>query len=96
MSTALPTHCGSCGKEIDPAGGMVRVNGLRPVYHPSCIMAHDFTSLAQRIAKLESALGKIAADTYGTELCNSDAENNEILGAHLVRFQKIARDALAN
>jgi hypothetical protein len=48
-----------------------------------------------RIEKLESALREIAANTYGTEPCNSDAENNEILGGHLVRFQNIAREALA-
>ena len=50
---------------------------------------------AARIEKLEAALGEIAANTYGTELTNSDAENNDILGRHLVRFQKIAREALA-
>ncbi len=49
----------------------------------------------QYTAKLELALREITANTYGTELINSDAENNEILGRHLVRFQKIAREALS-
>ena len=58
-------------------------------------IARHVIALEARIAKLEAALREIAANTYGTELCNSDAKNNEILGRHLVRFQKIAREALA-
>lgn len=46
------------------------------------------------VKKLREALEKIAAPTYGTELCNSDVENNEILARHHFINQKIAREAL--
>lgn len=48
-----------------------------------------------RIADLEEALRAIAANTYGTELCNTAEENLYIVSRHLSRHQQIARDALA-
>ncbi len=61
----------------------------------STALAVENTALRARNAELEAALREIAANTYGTELTNSDAENNEILGRHLSRFQQIARKALS-
>lgn len=46
------------------------------------------------IQRLRAALEQIAAPTYGTELCNTDEENNEILGHHMFWHQSIARKAL--
>lgn len=45
-------------------------------------------------ADLRAALERIAAPTYGTELCNSDEENNAILAPLVFLYQEIARDAL--
>jgi hypothetical protein len=45
-------------------------------------------------AELKEALEKIAAVTYGTELCNTDEENNEILASHFFYHQRIARKVL--
>jgi hypothetical protein len=49
---------------------------------------------AMEVEKLREALEQIATTTYGTELCNSDDENNEILAKHHFINQGIARDAL--
>lgn len=49
---------------------------------------------ADRIAELEAALREIARPTYGTEINDTDAERASILGRHLVRFQRIALEAL--
>lgn len=46
-------------------------------------------------ARLLKALQFISAPTYGTELCNTDAENNEILARHHFLSQSVARQALA-
>lgn len=40
------------------------------------------------------ALEKISAPTYGTEICNSDEENNKILADHFFLHQRIARQAI--
>jgi predicted nucleotide-binding protein (sugar kinase/HSP70/actin superfamily) len=48
----------------------------------------------QRIAGLEMALREIARPTYGTEINDTDAERADILGRCLVRFQRIAHEAL--
>jgi len=45
--------------------------------------------------KLRAALENIARPTYGTELCNSDQENNEIIARHFFDHQRIARNALS-
>ncbi len=49
----------------------------------------------KRILELEEALKEIAKVTYGTELCNSDEENNAILAPWVFRYQEIARKALS-
>lgn len=49
-----------------------------------------FTSILLVLA----ALGKIAKPTYGTELCNSQEENNEIMARYTFGYQEIARQAL--
>jgi hypothetical protein len=46
-------------------------------------------------AVLLKVLEAIVKPTYGTELCNTDAENNEILTAHFWRHIDIARKAIA-
>lgn len=47
-----------------------------------------------RIAELEAALNEIASPTYGTEMHDTDAERADVYWGHIVRFQKIAREAL--
>jgi hypothetical protein len=47
-----------------------------------------------RFAIAFEALEKIAAVTYGTELCNTEEENNKILAEHFFWHQNIARDAI--
>lgn len=49
---------------------------------------------ADRIEALEAALREIARPTYGTEINDTDAERADLLGRHLVRFQRIALEAL--
>lgn len=50
--------------------------------------------LKARCERYRGALEVVAKPTYGTELCNSDEENNEILDHHLFINQRIARQAL--
>jgi hypothetical protein len=41
MMTAAPIVCGSCGKEIDPHGGLMSINGLRGSYHVGCVLVNE-------------------------------------------------------
>ena len=51
-------------------------------------------SLESKLAVAVEALKTMSSVTYGTELCNSDEENNEILANNFFRHQKIAEEAL--
>ena len=44
--------------------------------------------------EMKEALEEICKPTYGTELCNTDEENNEILAAYYSIYLNIARKAL--
>lgn len=58
---------------------------------------HDvMVAAADRIAYLELTLRTISADTYGTEIMDTDEQRAEVLGRHLRRLQSIAREALTN
>ncbi len=47
------------------------------------------------ISKMKSALKYVCRVTYGTELINSDEENNEILARHFFNSADTARKTLA-
>lgn len=49
--------------------------------------------LKPMLLEMYEALQAISKNTYGTELSNSDAENNEILAEHFFIHQNIARKA---
>ena len=50
--------------------------------------------LIARVKQLEVALEEIMKPSYGTELCNTDEENNEILANHWRRHWEIAHKAV--
>jgi hypothetical protein len=50
--------------------------------------------LASKLKIALEALKTISGNTYGTEICNSDEENNEILAQHFFVHQGIARKAV--
>jgi hypothetical protein len=54
---------------------------------------HDI--LVEAYGPLLEVIKKISKNTYGTEVCNTDEENNEILAQHFFYHQNIAREALA-
>jgi hypothetical protein len=55
------------------------------------IVAEHYLKLSE---KYKLALEEICKPTYGTELCNTDEENNEILARHYSIYRNIAREAL--
>lgn len=57
-------------------------------------LVDDRSDAVVRILQLESALRRIAAPTYGTELHDTDAERASVYWGHLQRAQQIAREAL--
>lgn len=61
MSSAVPTLCNACGQEIDMAFGAISINGLRGLYHESCITKKNATPMAMRIAELEAALRDVVS-----------------------------------
>jgi len=63
-----------------------------------CKVLEIIATLETTLTKLDTAveaLESISANTYGTELCNTDEENNEILASHYFVHQNIGREALA-
>lgn len=54
----------------------------------------EIRDLRSEVVRYKAALIVIAKPTYGTELCNSDEENNEILAHHFFIHQYIAKKAL--
>lgn len=46
--------------------------------------------------KMREALEQIQKPTYGTEMCNSNGENNSILAPLIFQYQKIARECLTS
>ena len=55
----------------------------------------EILRLRSDLSHMREALEKIAAQRYGMEICNSDADNLEIACRHLERYQGIARAALS-
>ncbi len=53
-----------------------------------------YEDLKQQALFMREALKYIARTTYGTELCNTDAENNEILAGHYWSCSAKAQKAL--
>jgi hypothetical protein len=47
------------------------------------------------LAVAVEALEKISKPTYGTELCNSEEENNSILAPWALAYQMLSREALS-
>jgi len=55
----------------------------------------QYERVLQMLMIAEKALQSIGGPSFGTELCNSDEENNEILATHHFSNQTTARKALA-
>lgn len=55
----------------------------------------DRAELNSKLAKAVTVLEQIAANTYGTELCNTEEENNAITAGHFFHHQQLARNILA-
>lgn len=55
-----------------------------------------WTEVCAENAKMRACLEYIKKNTYGTESCNSEEENNEILARHFFSHQNKARECLAS
>lgn len=67
------------------------------VHETVCLLVEiDFLikDLSQKVERYRTALEKIAKPTYGTELCNTEEENNAILAPWVFIYQNTAREAL--
>ena len=55
----------------------------------------ELDRLRKEHAMMKETLSKISANTYGTETCNTEEENNAILARHFFRHQNMTRECLA-
>lgn len=86
LSEELEYHMSDCsGLTCGEAGDL----------NHACTMAEKYNEeLRSQLETTRAALEEISKVTYGTELCNSNEENNSILAPRVFQYQRIAREAL--